>query len=79
MYIWFLLIFKCIYSKISASSEPDFDDRSHARWPEYRETEKWMYLRADTKNDRSTIERRKKDECELWRNAKDLEFANYCK
>ncbi|KAM3718795.1 Acetylcholinesterase [Dirofilaria immitis] len=57
--------------------DPDFDDQNGIRWPEYRETEKWKYLRADEQND--SIERRKQQECELWRNVKDLEFADYLK
>uniref|UniRef100_A0A0R3RWZ5 Acetylcholinesterase n=1 Tax=Elaeophora elaphi TaxID=1147741 RepID=A0A0R3RWZ5_9BILA len=66
------------WTNFANSGDPDFDGQNHAHWPEYRETEKWMYLRADTQNDPS-IERRKIEECELWRNAKDLEFADYCK
>ncbi|VDM07242.1 unnamed protein product [Wuchereria bancrofti] len=56
---------------------PDLEGQNHIRWPEYRETEKWMYLRSDTQN--GSIERRKQEECELWRNVKDLEFADYLK
>ncbi|VBB32366.1 unnamed protein product [Acanthocheilonema viteae] len=66
------------WSNFANYGKPDFDEQIHTLWPEYRKTEKWMYLRADMQND-SSIERRKKEECELWRNVKDLEFADYCK
>ncbi|VDN27990.1 unnamed protein product [Gongylonema pulchrum] len=56
--------------------EPNFDGPGAIRWPEYRDSEQWMYLRA---MEHRPIERRKKRECELWRNAKDLEFADYRK
>uniref|UniRef100_A0A8R1Y9X4 Carboxylic ester hydrolase n=1 Tax=Onchocerca volvulus TaxID=6282 RepID=A0A8R1Y9X4_ONCVO len=57
--------------------DPDFKDQNRIRWPEYHKTEKWIYLRADEQN--NSIERRKKQECKLWRDVKDLEFADYLK
>ncbi|VDK88254.1 unnamed protein product [Litomosoides sigmodontis] len=65
------------WTNFAIYGEPDFGEQDDdARWPEYHETERWMYLRADVQNN-SSIERRKKEECEMWRNVKDLEFADY--
>uniref|UniRef100_A0A915PZF7 Carboxylic ester hydrolase n=1 Tax=Setaria digitata TaxID=48799 RepID=A0A915PZF7_9BILA len=57
---------------------PDFKEgQNRIHWPEYRSTKRWMYLRAGMEN--VSIERRKTEECEMWRNVKDLEFENYLK
>lgn len=63
------------WTNFASYGEPDFEENRGVRWPEYRGSNQWMYLRAGMEH--RPMERRKKRECELWRNAKDLEFANY--
>uniref|UniRef100_A0A0N5AG41 Carboxylic ester hydrolase n=1 Tax=Syphacia muris TaxID=451379 RepID=A0A0N5AG41_9BILA len=50
--------------------------RSTEQWPEYRESGKWMYLKGGSLI--HPTESRKKDECTVWRQAKDWQYYEYC-
>ncbi|VDN07500.1 unnamed protein product [Thelazia callipaeda] len=65
------------WTNFAKYGEPNYQENENETfWPEFRESQRWMYLQANSS--KYSIERRKKEECELWRNVKDIEFAKYC-